>query len=276
MALKSFPYPVLGNGDDIDGEFSFTLDYTLEPKEVILDLHFTLFHETIQQLVAEDKARFIVEVSCKATFFREVFESKGNYATFTVAASDLRGQVAVSAFICTTVDVAGYDPANVHPDLSGGVTDLAAGELLADGGTGSFVAEKDFDPMRAPISSFMRIREGSARTGPALIEYQNEKILIQLAKDDYAAYQTLRGWDGVSGILHAAVVLPVLIDTLHLMQSSTREYQDYEWYGRIQQICNQKQLNMSEPLESAQKLLALPLTRSFRGIKKLAEVEVDV
>ena len=40
--LNSFPYPVLGHEDDLSGEFSFELEYTLQPLEVLLDIRFQL------------------------------------------------------------------------------------------------------------------------------------------------------------------------------------------------------------------------------------------
>jgi len=272
MPTKSFPYPVLNNGDDIDGKFSFSLSYTLEPEHVLLDGVFELEHETIETLIHDDSARYVAEVVCPATFYREVFDFRQNAFSATIPAAQLRGQVIVSSSICTRKFVGDYEPVGIHPDLTGGSSDLAEGELLAIGETAFFNADKEFDPLRAPVSSFMRIQKGTSKTGPVTVDYDDDKIVIKLSHDDHASYGELPR-KRVSGILHASVVLPVLTDTLHIMTTSRPVYQDQQWFARIEQICAQRGFDLSEPLETAQKLLAFPLGRNFRSIKELVEVD---
>lgn len=271
MSIKSFPYPVLGNEDDIEGKFSFGLHYTLEPERVILEGSFLLIHPTIDSLIEEGRARFVIEVVCGATFYREVFDFESRAFSRSILASNLRGTVSVSSFICAASDIDDYDPVNVHPDLAGEPSKITAGEVIAIGPVGRFVAEKSFDPFNAPVSSFMRIHEGTFRTGAVSVIHETDKILIELSKDDYAAYSKLPR-SRVSAVLHASVVLPVLTDTMHLMKASRSSHQDQQWFARIEQIIDAQGLSVDEPFETAQKILAYPLSRSFRNLKEILEV----
>lgn len=271
-AFKSFPNPVLGNGDDIAGDFSFSMFYTLEPERVLLDGTFHLEHETIEKLIDDGRARFIAEVVCKATFYRDVFEMGSSSFSRSISANNLRGSVSVSSYVCANEKIDEYDPVGVHCDLLGGTSDIEPGEILAIGETAIFNAEKSFDPLRAPVSSFMRIQKGTARTGPMIVDYGSEKIIIQLAQEDHAAYMDLPR-KRIAGILHASIVLPVLTDALHTMATDEGSYRDQQWYTRIEQICAERGLNTDEPFESAQKILQFPLARSFRNVKE--EMELD-
>jgi len=67
---KSYPFPVLGNEDDIKGLFKPSMRYTLEPNEVVIECEFELSNPTIEKLIAENKAGYFVQVECGNTFYR--------------------------------------------------------------------------------------------------------------------------------------------------------------------------------------------------------------
>lgn len=96
-------------------------------------------------------------------------------------------------WICADEDIKGYHPSEAHPDYAGASFDVEAGDVLAFGGYTSFLAEKKFDPLRPPVSSFMSIMEGNHHEGPIQIDYESEKITIVLSKADWRNYTDVRG-----------------------------------------------------------------------------------
>lgn len=269
---RAYPYPVLGNEDDIvEGFFNFSMERTLEIDAVTIDCKFHIEHETIESLITEKKAQFIVEVICSATFYRKAFSSETFSFYETINASDLRGKVTVESYICASENIKNYDPVDTHPDLMGYTADVRKGEILAVGGTATFSAEKEFDPLKAPVSSFMKIQAQDARKAPINVDYGTDKIIIQLAKEDYESYLQIK--DSAAANLHSSVVFPVLVDALYLLNTDSRNYENLQWFSRLEQICNEKGFDIQSPFETAQKILQKPVSRGFRNTKELLDLE---
>lgn len=269
---KSYPHPVLGNEDDLGGLFKVDFRYELGREEVVLNPVFILKNRAIEELIKKEKASFVMEVECRGTFFRTSFSDRNLSERILIPAQAVRERVTVGFYICADQDIRDYRPSEAHSDYEGASFDVEAGDVLAIGGSCSFIAEKSFDPLRPPVSSFMSIMEGSHHEGPVQIDYESDKITIILSKADWRSYIDVRGQKIAEGILHASVVFPVLIDAIHQVQNGGSDYEDMNWYGRIEAILDAKGLRDKDPFEATQKILDNPATRSFQGIGSLLEV----
>ena len=265
---KSYPFPVLGNEDDITGLFKPSLRYSLEPTSIVIDCEFQLSNPTIEELLAKNMAAYLVQVECGNTFYRRTFTTTEPKLTIEIEAGDLRDKVDVSFCICATSSIPDYSPDGIHPDLAGEPTFVEKGDVLADGGTGSFMADKDFDPLKAPVSSFMKIKEAEEKTGPMTIDYSGDQIVIRLSKDDYKNYAFSRKY-AVSS-LHASLVLPALIDAIYVINNKSDDYDGQPWFTRIQQICRERDIDITDSLTAAQRLLGKPVERGLKEIRKLS------
>ncbi|MES2216602.1 MAG: hypothetical protein V4481_04885 [Patescibacteria group bacterium] len=272
---KSYPHPVLGNGDDLGGLFKVELPYELSRENITLNPTFLLKNTGIEELIKKGRASFIVEVECRSTFYRRSFSTAKPIEKFSIPAKHLRERVTVGFFICANEDLKKYCPTAPHADYEGAVFDVDAGDILATGGYSSFIAEKAFDPLRPPVSSFMSILEGSHHEGPMQVDYEAEKITIVLSKVDWKEYLGVRGQKPVQGILHSAIVFPALVDAIHKIQTAGGDYENTNWYGRLDAIMEAKGLQEKDPFEAAQKILDNPATRSFRGIETLTNTIDD-
>jgi len=270
--LKSYPHPVLGNENDIGGSFAVEFHYELGKDEIIINPTFALKNRTIEGLLKKGKASFVAEAECRSTFFRKSFSTRKPAERFSIPSKAVREQVTVGFFICADEDIADYRPEESHPDYKGLGFDIEKGDIIAAGGYCSFIAEKSFDPLRPPVSSFMSIMEGSNHEGPMEIDYEAEKITIILSKADWKDYLDVRGHKLAEGILHASVVFPVLTDAIHQVQHGESDYSDRNWFGRLEAILEAKSLVQKDPFIAAQKILENPATRSFQGIGSLLEV----
>lgn len=268
---KSYPHPVLGNGDDLGGFFKIEFRYELGKEAVTLHPTFSLKNASIEELLKKEKASFVAEIECRNTFFRQSFSSRSQAERFSIPARALRERVTVGFYICADQDIHDYHPSEPHPDYEGATFDAEAGDVLAVGGYCSFIAEKNFDPLRPPVSSFMSIIEGSQHEGPMLIDYDTDKITVVLSKSDWKNYMEIRNQKLVEGILHSSVVFPVLVDAIHQVQSGNSEYDEKNWYARIEAILDEKGLRDKEPFDATQKILDNPSSRSFKGIEALLD-----
>lgn len=272
---KSYPHPVLGNGDDLGGMFKVEFRYELGRAEVGLNPKFTLKNTAIEELIKKEKASFVAEIECRNTFFRRSFVTREQIDRFVIPASSLRERVTVGFYVCADKDIRNYQPSEPHPDYEGAKFDVDAGDVLAIGGYSSFIALKSFDPLRPPISSFMSIMEGSHHEGPMQIDYEGEKIMIVLSKADWKNYLSVRGQKLAEGILHGTIVFPALVDAIHKMLTTGAEYEGMPWYGRLETILDAKGLSEKDPFEAAQKILDNPSARSFHGIELLTDIADD-
>lgn len=269
MAItKSYPFPVLGNEDDIKGLFRPKFRYTLEPTTVVIDCEFEVSNETVEQLLAQKKAAYLVQVECGNTFYRRTFTTTEKELSIEIAAGDLRDRVDVGIVICAIEEIPEYNPEGIHPDLAGEPTFVEKGDVLADGGTGSFVADKDFDPLKAPVSSFMKIKEADEKSAPIAIDYSGDQIVIRLSKDDYKNYAFARKY--ATSSLHSSLVLPALIDAIYVINNKGDEFEGQPWYNRIKQICRERDIDISDPLTATQRMLGKPVERGLKEVRHLS------
>lgn len=269
---KSYPHPVLGNGDDIKGGFDPEFTYQLGRDEIVLTIGFNLKNAGIASLIKKGRASFVVEVQCPSTFYRASFATRNDVHQINIPPKLLRERVTVGFFICADEAIAKYRPVDCHPDYAGASFDIEVGDMLATGGYSGFLADKDFDPMRPPVFSLIRINVGRHHEGPYDVDYGSEKITIELSKADWRKYLEISKEKDAIPSLHAAIVLPVLVDAIQKVKNGNGQYENMSWYGRLQTILETKGVDDKEPLEAAQRILDNPSSRYFESVAKMLEV----
>jgi hypothetical protein len=264
----SYPYPVLGNEDDVEGSFDVSFKHVLRRDEVVLNATFKLKNKSLEKLVKEKKAAFTVEVECPGTFFRKSFSTFEHDARFILGSGIVREHVSAAFYVRAITSLPKYKIDGSHPDYEGFSLDIGAGDVLALGGYTSFIAEKDFDPMRPAVSSLIAIKPGSHAVGPMNIDYSQDKILIKLSELDYKNYGIVvkKNHPGMAGVLHASIVLPVLAEAIKLVHDRDAETQTTHWHKRLEIIVRQQELPADDALLAAQKLLRSPLERCLSGL----------
>lgn len=276
VSNKSYPHPVLGHEDDVmAGGFEVEFKCELTKDYAILKPVFRLDNSVIESLIKSGKASYVVEVECGSTFYRSSFSTSKPLEIIEIPSQRLRERVRVDFFVCANTDIKDYRPSGCHSDYGDATFEVGAGDVLAEGGEGSFIAEKEFDPLRPPISSFMSIKEGTLHEGPMEVNYDEEKITVVLSKSDWRRYVAVSRQKMAVGVLHASIVLPVLVDAIYKVQSEQDDLKDRNWFGRLDAILTEKVLKDKEPFEAAQKILEMPLGRNFQSIEKMLDVDQE-
>ena len=262
----SYPYPVIGNENDVEGRFVVSnFVRTSDPDNMRFDFKYEVTNSTLSNLIADHKATFMAQVECSGTFYRKAFSSYDNAGSFTIGTNKLREKVTVRFYVCASTNLQDYLPEGSHPDYSGFGFDIEKGDVLAVGGSTSFIAEKTFDPLRAPVDSLFRIKPGKHLT-EAEPEFDQDKIVIVLPEDDYKLYLDAMVRK-MNDNIHATVVYPVLVEALNLMKFDPSDYESLTWFERINQICIDNGYDRDDPLSAAQKILSNPVGRSFKQLE---------
>jgi hypothetical protein len=269
-SIKSYPYPVLGNSDDVAGIFHVKPHFTLDVETIHIEADIELQNETIEELISSHKAVFVMQVDGSSTTYRRTFNSFENTFDVLINSGDLRDKVEVSFYICAIEQIQEYDPIGTHPELAGDSTRIDAGDIIGYGGLGAFIADKSFDPLKAPVTSLMKIKKASFADGPMAIEY-GDQIIIRLSKNDYEKYLQVKSI--AASVLHSSIVLAALVETLYEMKNNGSNYTSDPWFVRIQEICRIRGIDFQEPLMAAQKLLGQPVGR---GLNQLTVIGRDL
>lgn len=268
MADISFPYPVLLNeSGDIVGDFKVDVNY--DPSIAgfyTLEFAFALNNEYFEKLIADNRAAYTVEIECNATNYRNTFSTTDSNMNIRLSDGDVRDLVNVRIFICATCDIPDYKPTGMNAELYGiDPFDIQSGEVIGLHPETSFVADRKFDSLNEPVKSFVRLKESNRATEEMWVNYGDEFIEIELPKEDYALYQEVRTHS--PELVHSSIVFPVLVDALHELQKD--ENAGLTWYDKLKQICRDRAIKYEEdPLVAAQKLLGLPVKRTFGWRKK--------
>lgn len=264
----SYPYPVLGNEDDVDGRFVPSFRHILGNEKIILKVKFELKNKTLEELIEQKKAMFSIELECNSTFYRASLGTFNYEGNLEIEAAKCRDRVVVKFFIRACQPLSDYSISNCNKDYTDLIFDLNKGDILAVGGQSSFIAEKGFDPLRPIVSAFIAVREGHEDEGPMVVDFGDlNRILIKLAKKDWSRYQGVKGSPWTFPIIHASIVFPVLADAIRRIHEEDEDIESTRWCGRLKTILEQKGLPLDDPFYSAQVILQSPLTRSLITIE---------
>lgn len=271
----SYPHPVLGNGDDVRGAFGVKFSHALFRDRIVLKPVFSLQNKTLEKLVKQKKAAFSAEAECRHTFYRQAFQTFSDAEAFELDAKKARGQVVVAFYIRAAQDLPKYSIDECHEDYEGFAFDVKKGDVLAVGGLSAFIAEKEFDPLRPAVSSFMAIHEGPFSEGPMDPNFEDDKIVIRLSKKDWNSYVAVKNRSSAHGMLHSAIVMPVLAEAARIVSGQGREqgFDQWHWFERLEEILRRNHLQEEEPLTAAQKILGLPVGRGLAGIETMLNEE---
>lgn len=137
MSQVSFPYPVLGPGDDYsDADFQVAFKWPeceLDAQESILEIpfKFSMNDDAIQDLLVARRASYGFEVSCSATSRREAFMSSEPAGKLSLDTTQLFGTVRIAPkiFVLETIDEF-YSP-NFNPEFEDSKFSLSPGDFIA-------------------------------------------------------------------------------------------------------------------------------------------------
>jgi hypothetical protein len=229
--------------------------------------------KVLNSLLAAGRAAFVLHLECSNTLFRRAYEFRDPQHRISIPTDNLNDAVEVNVFASATDRILDYRIPESHPDYADAVFDIRRGDILAVGEGQVFHIESDFDSL-SRIGSIMQITE-SPKDGdiPMEPDFNGEKIVIFLSKNDFADYKMLKHHEGVRGPLTTTIVLPVLVEALHVLKEESDGMDDTRrWVRALARRIEDVGLNAEmQPLLLAQSLLELPVKRALSSSRMLAE-----
>ena len=273
----SLPYPVLGIHDDVyplleDGCLQMD-DPIKTSTEYRFGITLTQNNHDITVLIAEGKAEYACEVTCKDTYLRRCWHSAQPRFDITIDRKEVCGHIDFQCLIVAKDNIPNYINSNFNEDYFGFSFDLEAGDLLAVFPLAWWNTEIKFDKLYA-AGSFMQIveaAEGTEKTWFNLDDVSG-RILIEMPHELFEQYQ--RVGNSFPEIVHSSLVHNALVYAL----SNCFEYKDKGklWADSIMIRMEEPQLqgydlsDMSQVFQVADILLQDPYKRLLDSLEKIS------
>jgi hypothetical protein len=273
LSQRSYPHPVVGNRDDVPGAaFQAAIEMTSDKQQVYVDANITCSSATINSLTESGAAAFVLHVECSNTLFRRAYEFRTSAYRVTIPADNLNDAVEVNVFVRALSELHDYRVDKAHAEYGENRFEVNRGDILAVGEGHIFHVESSFDSM-SRIGSIMQIAEASEDGDlPMRVDFNGDKIVIFLSKKDFADYKLLKAHEGVAGPLTTTLVLPVLVEAIHVLPESDADEDGRRWVRMLVRRIEKLRLKRdTEPIVLAQELLELPVKRALASSRMLAD-----
>ncbi|MFA5011119.1 MAG: hypothetical protein WC644_04115 [Ignavibacteria bacterium] len=271
----SFPHPVLGIKDDIEGVSSvdeIKLDEMSNSDNYILNIKYKLSNIDLEEMITKKSAFFHCELNCSSTLFRKSYLSDTSHHEIWIPKDYVRDKVELLFTLISTHAFSNYQNSKAHCDFLNFKFDIDNGDVLAYLGKGYFIAGISYHKLKA-VSSFMEIEKGENETGDYNVILDNPKILIKLSKNDYIKYCDSRIGKNreCATIFHSSIVLPTLIHALYQLTIND-DLKDKSWAIQIfNRLDNDElfiglSLNEDNILKISQLILGMPIERLLNDL----------
>jgi len=263
----SYPHPIIDESDDVGSHFEVRnalVDLSQQDIEVTYEI-LTEDHDLIR-LLYSGEAMHSLRWSCSATISTGEMEPAVYKRTSTGMSlrawldQDLvKGDVVLEVRVITTRAISGHSWERQHDDYGAAVFDLQPGDLLAEGGTIKFRANKLYDPLDPPIGSCFRLVRSTSRHKRILVTFDgDETVDVQLPAKTFDNFKLFSNRPDLQISL---VVLPALIETLSFMKANRDDepLDGKSWFIAIDQLVVERGGWEQSILELAQKILESPI-----------------
>jgi len=271
----NFPYPVLKKEDDsISGNIDFSMpdDIIENENSFVFNIDFSIDNDDIIKLIENEKAEYYVEVTCSATLFRKIYKSSVNNIKFEISKTNLKGKVKADCLIVAKTYIPNYKNSRAHPDYNDFEINIKKGDILAYFGSFDFTAHIDYKKLKA-VASFMEVEEDDRDF--TFVDLDNNKILIQLPKEDYKLFKqdVISKEQSLVPVIHSSIVFNALLIALY----NFNDYKDKLWAQAIlyrmkndeilmKYVGEENTFDNENVPEIAQILLGNPINRLFKQL----------
>ena len=283
----SFPHPVLGNRDDVEGVFQLLAGSSYRPNALAVqfNLEFELDNPELEQLLYDDEIRGVMAISCTRTFYSATKEldlsSSGGHtyrASVEIPRADIAGRVSIQVALVSDGDFDKYALGSFHEDFGGAQFAPTRGQILAQTGSVAFQIDQEWDPLDPPTSSFLKIVVADfPLDGDIQVDLEGDDIQVTISHELKASVDALPGQMRDEYVL-ATVVMPALSEAIAASEQVATEASDGEdgseyrmWERAIDQRLTNLGAHGLSSIQAANVLLERPAARAAQKVTALVD-----
>jgi len=265
LSNRSFPHPVVGNGDDVPGaEFQATFESEQDKSNFYIKVKIQCSSKTLLQAIKKGKACYTMHVECSNTLYRSAFDFTEDSYRATIPTTAIHDTVEVNAFVRAKAVMPEYTVDGSHEDYAGAVFSISPSDILAVADAYTFDADHSLDPLRK-VGALMVVEEsGKAGDHSMEADFDADKIRILLCEQDFTAYGEMKAVPHLTNHLTTTLVLPVLIEAIHQLDDDSEGGTEHKWAKVLRRRIDTLSVSSATTaLEKAQQLLGLPIRRAL-------------
>ena len=265
---KAYPYPVIRETHDDYQNESFRAEpqFILGEKTVKLTIDYDLSSRPIQREIEDGKASYLTVVSCRDTFFHQVYKTdKSKENLIEIDIDKLKGTVKVESFVYTLEDTS-IESININEEFLRGNSDgrpifnYSKGNIIAQDNEYSFSVDID---LFKPLSSIFRLEvDEKLNKGEWDIFSDSEKVIIKVSREVKTIEEALTNDKFGKSILINSIYFSTVMHLIDLMKRDEDLIDKYLWARVIDLRMNLKDASYEkEAYELASILMDYPFSR---------------
>jgi hypothetical protein len=258
MAGFAFPYPVLGSGDTIEGEFKIKLHLLRrENKKIIIKVKsIEINNEEISSMLAKQECRILLKIYCSSTFYSESFNLRKE-AEIEILEDNLINRVEAEIFIVLN-DNKTYALNSFKDEYSGMAFSLRRNDVIGLTDTAVWDIPRTYEKLTS--NSIFKFTMRTEDCDPSVKDF----VTFNFDNDDiHVVYPFHHAIDPLSALFKKKMytaywssIIPALTEGYRIILSEDEEeryeYQNYRWYHYLEQVMNIKGISSGDPFVIAQ------------------------
>lgn len=234
----NYPYPVIRDyvEDYQTTVFKGALVVNLQPDGYLVRPNFEIQNPGIDNLIAEGKMTYALEVQSPATWFRKLYLINDN-KPIRLDPAYLHERVELTPCIVATRSIPGFTNGDFETEYTGMSFDINAGDIIAIGEKRSFDALYQDDIIKNG-SSIVNIA-GSDSAKEIICDFTGSIIKITLPAEQYEDYVECGYLKTKYKTLNAILTIPALVEAIGIIasdennQEHTSGFESKAWYKTI-------------------------------------------
>ena len=206
--IKSYPNPVLGNGDDyrinIDKAVTFG-NIEKDKDNFYCEVTLNLDDESILNLIKEKKAAFFCEIDCVKTNYRSSKSDFSNRITIQIPRSQIVDNVDINCYVIAMDSIDDFTHPEFNEMFENTTFSLEKGDFIATLGSYFFNASVKYNKCPAP-SSLIQVQRNSA-IDRIQFTHDDERIYIAMPENLYNIYNSVFGQNSNAGDIFISTIV---------------------------------------------------------------------
>lgn len=244
-------HPVLrpGGGLDYNEECDFGLDIPADGSKrtaeglVRVEASFVLVSSTLQKMIKEGKARYLVLSTCSNTYYRDSTSSDTQEVVIEIPAKDLAGTLKLTPYVVATEDLEWFVAPEHVPEIKEfqGKDKIPRAAILAIGAS----HEIELDQIGTIWSAIKIIRSENIEEGRYAINTVGDFIVIELANKTYVDVVRMKGQ--IRDVLYSSIYQAAIEYSLRKMT----EEANTKWAKALQKTLEERDISGDDIEENA-------------------------
>jgi hypothetical protein len=225
----SFPHPVLGNEDDISGEFNLNLDVLRsESRKIVFEnISFDITNPYIKSLIENDIAKCFIKVYCSSTLTTWMFNLDEKYE---INEDDIINKAEVQAFIISKSEITNYRDVTFNLQYGTEVFSLNKNEVI--GISGKVVLQIPKVNERLGLGNIFKFNSHE-KEKPIEFEFHHDKIFINYPVTQKEEHPPNLLFSTSPWTAFNIFIVPALAEALRYIKNEPVEARNWDWFSVI-------------------------------------------